>query len=147
VFENLFDQIRTVPMIVIAENGGQRNPRELLENPRTWFGMPGSGRTIALEQRMGDEISGKEDEIGVEGARDADDTLHLVIADIGAEVKITHHENASSFKRRGQARETYHDVLDRGVVWLTAKAVDGCKSTEPCATEKELSKETSAIHF
>lgn len=105
------DDVGIVPVVVVTEDSEQRRPVQLLQDFGTRFGVAGTGGSVRLEQRVRNEITGEDGEIGFQRERETHAALDLGLAYIRAKVQISQDSDAKPVERFRQISQAYGDVF------------------------------------
>ena len=123
--ERISHDVGTVPMVVVAENRQDRSSGQLLQDFGTGDGVTGALRAIGLKEGVGDEIAGKDGEIGLQREGQLDRAFDLRFADVGPEMHVAHDNDAKSVEGIGQTAKLNADFVDDGNMGLDQETVDG----------------------
>jgi hypothetical protein len=132
---NLIDKIGAIPMIVISEDGQDGKLSELLENLRARFGMQCTGKPTGSEERLGDEVTGQNNQVRLQRTCNLNGSFDLWLSDVGAEMKVCHLSDAEAVERFREARKSDGDLLDDGILGFEQEAIErseGSKAHSAC---------------
>src|SRR5208282_2272127 len=91
---------------VVAENGDLRNILPGGKDVGAGLRESGARRTIAVPERMRNEIAGQSDQVGTKLLRDAHGALHAGLTHVRAKVNVADLGDAEAGEGFGQAGQT-----------------------------------------